>query len=407
MKKLSLFFLLIAPLVISAQNTWEKKAAFGNDKRSRCVSFSIGNRGYVGCGEDTADQVRNDFWEYDPGTDTWTQKASLPGSARRDAVGFAIGTKGYVGTGIDAAESAFGNNLNDWWEYSPATNTWTQKLNFPGGASYGGVYFGCGFVVNGMGYIVGGKFSNSFYTAQMWQYNPTTNTWLQRASFPVGTRYAMSAFAINGKAYAGLGTDEDFLMNDWWEYNPASNTWVQKSAFPGSGRFAASGFAIGSKGYVLAGQDGGYQDDLWQYDAISDTWWVKAPYDGGERRSMAVFVIANAAYAGTGSGFTGKRRDFWQYEQFITGIEDISVSSPGIFPNPVQNECTVTAPAGMQLFPEHSTISVISAEGKIVLQADASSQAQITLDATTFAPGVYIVQVSNNYWHSQTTLLKK
>ena len=74
----------------------------------------------------------NDFWEYDPATDTWTQKANFGGGARTGAVGFSIGTKGYVGTGIDA------NDLlrKDFWEYDPVTNKWTRKANFGGTARY-------------------------------------------------------------------------------------------------------------------------------------------------------------------------------------------------------------------------------------------------------------------------------
>lgn len=407
MKKLLVLFLLCGPLIVSAQNTWEKKAAFGGDKRSRCVAFSIGNRGYMGLGEDTADVERNDFWEYDPGTDCWTQKASLPAVGRRDAVGFAIGTKGYVGTGIDAPESWLGNNLNDWWEYSPVTNTWTQKATYPGSPSYGGIYFGTGFVIGNYGYVLGGKQSASNYTNNLYRYDPATNSWLQMTQFPGGTRYAMSAFTVNGKAYTGLGTDENVLQTDWWEYNPGTNNWTQKTSFPGSGRFAASGFAIGPKGYVLCGTDGGYKDELWQYDVASDSWWVKAPYGGGPRRSVGVFVIGSAAYAGTGKGFSGSRRDFWQYEQYITGVEEISVTSPGIYPNPATEYITVSAPVSVQSFPENAWMSILSAEGKLITQQPVSGQNEIRVDVSMLAPGNYLLQVSNDAWHSQTTFIKK
>ena len=40
-----------------------------------------------------------DFWEYDPATNTWTQKADFGGTTRSVAVGFSIGSKGYIGTG--------------------------------------------------------------------------------------------------------------------------------------------------------------------------------------------------------------------------------------------------------------------------------------------------------------------
>lgn len=391
---------------LSSQNTWEKKESFGNDKRSRCVSFSIGNRGYFGCGEDTADMVRNDLWEYDPGTDSWMQRASLPGPARRDAVGIAIGNNGYVGTGIDAAESAFGNNLNDWWEYNPATNTWLQRANYPGSTSFNGIYFGCGFTIGAMGYVVGGKQSNSNYSSALWQYNPATNVWTQKTSFAGGTRYAMSAFVINGIAYAGLGTDEDVLQTSWWSYNPTTNAWTQKGNFPGTGRFAAAGFSIGPKGYVVGGADGGYKDELWQYDPVSDTWWTKAPFGGGERRSLGVFVIANAAYAGCGSGFTGKRRDFWQYEQFVTDVNETSGWECGLYPNPCGDMLSVNPPQSTGVFPGSCSLSVFTIDGKNVVSEDVSNRTTAILNTSALSAGVYFVVVTAGEWRSQTKFIK-
>jgi hypothetical protein len=60
-------------------NTWQQKAdmAFtqpnGPKPRYSAVSFSIGSKGYIGTGYDGA--YKNDFWEYDPATNVWTQKA--------------------------------------------------------------------------------------------------------------------------------------------------------------------------------------------------------------------------------------------------------------------------------------------------------------------------------------------
>lgn len=48
------------------------------------------------------------------------------------ATGFSINSKGYIGTGYD------GNSKKDFWEYDPATNSWTQKVHF-GEASFGQV----------------------------------------------------------------------------------------------------------------------------------------------------------------------------------------------------------------------------------------------------------------------------
>jgi len=39
-----------------------------------------------------------------------------------------------VGYGKDANGNA--GWFSDWWEYDPATNTWTKKAAFPGGKGY-------------------------------------------------------------------------------------------------------------------------------------------------------------------------------------------------------------------------------------------------------------------------------
>ena len=49
-----------------------------------------------------------------------------------------VDSKGYFGTGYDGA-----NKLNDFWEYDPTANNWTQKADFPGTARYDAVAFGC------------------------------------------------------------------------------------------------------------------------------------------------------------------------------------------------------------------------------------------------------------------------
>ena len=51
--------------------------------------------------------LTNDFWEYNPTTNSWSQKEIFPGSNRDKAVGFSINDKGYVGTG--SSSTSIGN----------------------------------------------------------------------------------------------------------------------------------------------------------------------------------------------------------------------------------------------------------------------------------------------------------
>lgn len=396
MKKtlLLLFACTSLPVFLFSQNSWEKKTSFVASKRARSVAFTIGGRGYLATGEDTLDVEKNDLWEYDPGSDSWTQKASLPAAGRRDAVGFSIGTKGYVGTGIDASEAFLGNKLKDFWEYSPVTNTWVQKANFPG-ASNSGIYFATGFAVNGKGYICCGKIGSSYYSQEMWEFNPSTNAWTQKANFPGGVRYGLSSFVLNNKAYVGLGTDENWFMNDLWEYNPATNSWQQKANFPGSARSFATAFALGPKGYMGLGTDGGYRDDFFEYDPIINSWNVKAPFGGEGRRSAPTFIVSGAAYVMTGKGNSGKHRDCWQYMPYVNGVEENSLSHVNVFPNPAT--AVIHFEIDPEFFAAHENMSVvlISAEGKKVAEKSCEGNSTVELENDSWTPGVYLYTLTD------------
>lgn len=381
---------------ITAQNVWNKRCSIAGSKRERSISFSIGNRGYIGLGQDTLNLMLNDLWEYDQGTNSWTQKANFPGAARRDAAAFSIGTKAYVGTGINNADAFMGTPLSDFWQYDPVTNTWTNKTSYPGNFG-GGAYYVTGFAVSGKGYFCCGKLGASTYSNELWEYDPTTNSWLQKANFPGGIRYAGVGFAIGTNAYYGTGADENIFTNDFYKYTPASNTWIAINSFPGSGRFSCSAFTLSNKGYVLLGTDGGYKDELWEYDPASDYWIPKASIPGGARRSGAVFSIGGKGYAGTGKGLTGTRRDFWEYSPSLqVGIAENSTNIiSSIFPNPIIDQATISLSqeiykSDQELFWELTTI-----EGKLI-QTEKIVSPSFNIKKNNSASGIYFLSIRSS-----------
>jgi N-acetylneuraminic acid mutarotase len=386
-------FLLFLSLDGVAQNIWNKRASVGGSKRERGISFSIGSRGYIGLGQDTLNLMINDFWEYDPGTNSWTQKATFPGAARRDAAAFSIGTKGYVGTGMNNADSFLGVMQSDFWEYNPATNLWTAKAAFPGNFA-GGVYFASGFAIGSKGYICGGKAGTSNISNELWEYTPSTNTWLQKASFPVGSRYGGTAFTIGSVAYYGLGQDESFYKQDFAKYDPATNVWTVISSFPGSARFASSSFTLGNNGYVMFGTDGGYKDELWQYDPLFNYWFPKATFPGGGRRSSATFAIGGRGYAGTGKGVTGTRRDFWVYLPSITvGIDEQSINMiSNVYPNPMIDNTTIVLSEELFSVQKKLTWQLISVDGKLIQTATVEN-ATFTIHRNDIPAGIYFLKI--------------
>src|SRR5438067_2498485 len=122
MKQILLTSLILFGInVIYSQNIWTQKANFGGSARWGAVSFSIGNKGYIGTGSTGGGSgpLTNDFWEYDPNTNTWSQKADFGGSARGNGIGLSIGNKGYIGTGYIGTGSS---ETSDFWEYDPVAN---------------------------------------------------------------------------------------------------------------------------------------------------------------------------------------------------------------------------------------------------------------------------------------------
>jgi hypothetical protein len=290
---------------------WVQEANFGGTARSQAVGFSIGTRAYIGTGLDLYGNSFKDFWEYDPSANTWTQKADFGGSARYDAVGFCIGTKGYIGTGIES----FNSFKNDFWEYDPSANTWTQKANFGGTKRRAAV----GFSIGAKGYIGTGSDTtwNTYnYKKDFWEYDPSTNTWTQKADCGGPGRLQAVGFSINSKGYIGTGYNNyTGALNDFWEYNPSTNTWTQKANFGGTPRSEAIGFGIGTKGYI--GTAANTPNDFWEYDPSTNTWTQKAVFSGNPRQAAVGFSRGNKGYIGTGLADVPPNfpllNDFWEF----------------------------------------------------------------------------------------------
>ena len=116
-KRILVFLIAFLPVIISACSDdddddligkWYRVSDMDGLARNYASSFTIGNKGYLICGNDGKNRL-SDCWEYDMERDTWTQKADFPGTARNSAVAMAVDEKGYLGTGYDGT-----NYLNDF-----------------------------------------------------------------------------------------------------------------------------------------------------------------------------------------------------------------------------------------------------------------------------------------------------
>lgn len=309
MKKITLLLLITSLcLCYSSQaqkaDSWTRKADFGAIKRFEAVAFSIGNKGYVGSGNNGSAGNQIDFWEYDPATDTWTQKADFAGTARIAASGFSIDTVGYIALGVDAFYR------KDLWLYSPSLNTWTRKADFGGAVRAAAAVF----VIDHKAYIGTGTNDTAGLYKDFWEYNPVTDTWTKKADFGGAARWDAAAFSIGDKGYIGTGQIAGAYSRDFWQYDPATDTWTKKADYGGYGAGSTGSFSLGPWGYIGTGVDytAARKQDFWLYEPVIDQWIRKADFGGSKRHSTAAMTINNRGYLAC--GFDGDyRKDFWQY----------------------------------------------------------------------------------------------
>jgi len=234
--------------------SWTEQTDFPGAGRTAASSFSIEDKGYIICGwiDGTGSKLGKEFWEYDKATDTWTQKDDFPGAGRNAATGFAIGNKGYLVCGWSEDHSSVLGK--QFWEWDQTTDKWTQKTDFPGEARTSA----SGFAIGTKGYMLCGwiENGNSQLGKEIWEWDQTTDKWTQKSDFPGEPRNAASGFAIGSKGYLVCGNIEgngSQLGNEIWEWDQTRDKWTQMTDFSGAARNGASSFTIGSNSYLIGG----------------------------------------------------------------------------------------------------------------------------------------------------------
>jgi N-acetylneuraminic acid mutarotase len=368
-----------------AADQWEQKANFGGIGRHRGAAFAINNKGYMGFGHinSVVNIAFDDFWEYDPATDSWTQKADFAGGLRYHNLVFSVNGKGYTGLGRDDSD-----DFNDMWEYDPTENKWTALNDFPGGDKLGAV----SFVIDDVAYVgLGEGFSgndNAFY-----RYNQLSDTWTQLNDFPGVSRNTGVAFAINGKGYVGTGNGSFGTGNDFWEYKPLNDQWIQRATVPGLPREGATGFAVQGKGYIFCGNDWNEDfKDVWEFDPGKNSWTQVDNFPGTARRFMQAFVIHDKGYCGTGTNGVNFN-DFWRFDPSAGGESksmrvNLQVQT---FPNPSVDYIRFKWPEGIELL-DDATLVVCNSAGLRVHQGQ-FNKSTYYLDKYKLGAGIYFYSI--------------
>jgi N-acetylneuraminic acid mutarotase len=331
MKSLT-FIIFISALFTSeislGVDQWISKASFAGTARHRSTAFAIGSKGYVGGGHINSgiSVYHEDYWQYDPGSDSWTQIADFGGGKRYHSTAFTIGEFAYVGLGEDDDD----NYYNDYWRYVPVLNIWQPIAPYPGNPRRGAA----SFVIDENGYVGTGQ-SDFGYENDFYRYDPVSNQWFVVADFIGEARSAAVGLSYGSSGYVGTGHVIGDDTRDFYEYDSNTDSWIQKADVGIYDRQDATGFVLNGKGYLGTGNDvdGNVNyKDFWEYDFQNDSWIQVNDFGGEGRRYMVSFVIGNIAYAGTGTDGTNLK-DFWSYDPLL-GVEEKIKIQTSVYPNP-------------------------------------------------------------------------
>lgn len=313
-----LAFFCLSAHAQSFPGIWQKLASIGGVGRHRTIGGNAWNKGYMGLGHVNgagADISYQDWWEYNPSTDSWSQKADYP-LPNHGAVSFNLDNQIYVGGGSALA--------GEFYVYDPIVNTWSAISSCP--FSPGDVQ---GFAAAGKGYVM---FQN-----QLAAYDPQNNSWSLQANLPVNASNWSCSFSNGSSGFVKIG-------HALFEYKPLQNQWISRANHPGLSTGGSYAFEIDGIGYVASGYVNGLStvtEEVWSFNPGSNSWNRVCDFPGSSRRFFAAFSIGNKGYLGLGTNGINLN-DFWEFDPSNTASIDTLDEFTGLaYPNPATTDVYV------------------------------------------------------------------
>ncbi|MEO7988418.1 MAG: IPT/TIG domain-containing protein [Chryseolinea sp.] len=217
----------------------------------------------------------------------WKKLKDFPGEPRYNAVGFSIAGKGYAGLG-EGITDWYTTHLTDLWEFDPLTEDWTQKASFPGMHSYD---VNNTLVANDKAYYMN-------QNREFWEYDPSLDHWEKKTDYPGLAGSGTEAVTINNKIYMGGGyMDGSTQVYDFWEYNPSQNTWLRLADVPSPIAKPQVFYEKDGKMYSYSVTILG-QKFLLTYNPIANVWTSQSFDYSDTRLTEQIFSFADYVFVG-------------------------------------------------------------------------------------------------------------
>ena len=379
MKLVYLFFLCMC-FQVQAQD-WVQVTSLPNafNETHHSFAFSFDDMGYIVSGNSDSG-VRDDFYQYNPATDSWTELTPFPGGARGFAIGDTWNGKAYFGFGNDGT-----SRLNDLWVFDPSNMSWTELASCPcAERAHPAMIAHNGKVFVGLGSSSSGNMND------WWEYDIALNTWSQKDDLPSLSRHHPYQFGIGDYVYTGFGHGNG-IFDDWFRYDITGEAWTQVATLPAEGRVAGTQFSYDGLGYVLSGDGDNHGSmntgEFWAYNPVTDTWEELPAHPEGSRWAPASFIIDGEVYIINGTSFSEYVTEIYKFDLNPTlSTHELINSSISIYPNPAIDIINIDVSSSLKY-----EVTIYDLQGRVMISKIKPS----TIDIQTLPQGFYLIEIKD------------
>ena len=279
----------------------------------KLLTIGLGSWILVSCGGEDVNPEANSQNEEETEVEDLIGDSKIEGYGRYKAATFVLNGKGYLVGGRISPRTI----KKDFWEYDPVQNVWTQLDDFPAAERNGAI----SFVADGLAYIGGGD--AGAFTDDMFAFDAASKTWSDSKSpYPddINNSFAV-AEVIDGIAYVGFGGTNVSGTDYFYQYNPSLDewTWIENDVVPQ--RRGAVSFVLNGQMYIGLGYESfnSSYNDFYKFDPSTKSWTKLNDFPGEGRGDAISFVLDGEAYVGTGFTYTEPNntpvtfKDIWKY----------------------------------------------------------------------------------------------
>jgi hypothetical protein len=250
-------------------------------------------------GDETAD-----FYLYTIATDTWAVVQDYPLGGHKGMISFEINGRFFAGMGTPFIQPSA-----QLFELDLTTLTWIPRASAPGGSQLVDAY-----VVNGKAYVIPVAITPDFKVVE---YNPELDSWrviatdfgiTDNITYPIG-------FVLGSDIYFGMGPALGSVSKrKWFRFDTETEAIVQLADVPVASDQSCA-FKIGNTGYVYnVGQN---LKDIYRYDQQTDTWNLICSFANNRKSNASAFGDTNFGYVIFGENTdlqNASSNELWRFE---------------------------------------------------------------------------------------------